>query len=142
MGNGRKVTNHLSSVPVFSGYSLDRRQLLGGLSFGLGALTLTSLPVSPALAASGELTVAVPNNPTTMDPTTQANHDAMVITQSIFEILFKSTLTATYNRSSRQLCPIYRQMGWSMFLPCGRMSNFITARCFPRKTSNIHSTTC
>lgn len=92
MGKDRKLTKQPSNLVEFPGYLLDRRQVLGGLSAGLGALTLGSLPFSPALAAGGELTIAVPNNPTTLDPTTQANHDAMVITQSIFENLVQVDL--------------------------------------------------
>lgn len=64
--------------------SINRRHLLGG---GLGVLALGAFPMGVASAAGGDLTIAVPNNPSTLDPTTQANHDAMVITQSIFENL-------------------------------------------------------
>lgn len=67
--------------------STTRRQLLQTIPLGAGALALGLAPAVRTWAAGGELTVAIPNNPTTLDPTAQANHDAMVITQSIFENL-------------------------------------------------------
>jgi peptide/nickel transport system substrate-binding protein len=66
--------------------SVTRRAVVQGIAAG-GALVLgAGIPVK-GWAAGGDLAVAVPNNPTTLDPISQANHDAMVITQSIFENL-------------------------------------------------------
>src|SRR5262245_45998987 len=67
--------------------STTRRQLLHTIPLGAGALALGIAPAVRSWAGGGELTVAIPNNPTTLDPTAQANHDALVITQSIFENL-------------------------------------------------------
>lgn len=66
------------------GLSINRRLLLGS---SLATLAVSAFSMDVALAAGEDLTIALPNNPTTLDPTTQANHDAMVITQSIFENL-------------------------------------------------------
>lgn len=67
---------------------LTRRGLLKGATAGAGTLAFgSSFLFSEAHANGGTLTVALPNNPSTLDPFTQANHDALVITQSIFENL-------------------------------------------------------
>lgn len=65
--------------------SLSRRrvvQTLVTIGSGLGSF----LPHS-ASAAGAELVIAIPNNPSTFDPVNSANHDAMVVTQSVFENL-------------------------------------------------------
>ena len=63
-----------------------RRRLLKAMMATAGASSL-GLPVSSAFAAGGDLVIALPNNPSTFDPCAQANHDAMVVTQTIFENL-------------------------------------------------------
>ena len=63
-----------------------RRRLLKAMIATAGASSL-GLPVSSAFAAGGDLVIALPNNPSTFDPCAQANHDAMVVTQTIFENL-------------------------------------------------------
>lgn len=63
-----------------------RRRLLQAMIAGASTAALGSIPTQ-AFAAGGELVIALPNNPSTFDPTGQANHDAMVITQTIFENL-------------------------------------------------------
>src|SRR5271166_1547894 len=69
--------------------SPTRRQVVHGIPFGAGALALGLVRPVRAWAAGGDLTVAIPNNPTTIDPIAQANHDAMVVTQAIFENLLE-----------------------------------------------------
>ncbi|MCD6732441.1 MAG: ABC transporter substrate-binding protein [Burkholderiaceae bacterium] len=63
-----------------------RRKVLHSMVGAAGAASL-GLGATSASAAGGELVVAIPNNPSTFDPTSQANHDAMVVTQTIFENL-------------------------------------------------------
>ena len=63
-----------------------RRRLLQATIAGAGTAALGFVPAQ-AFAAGGELVVALPNNPSTFDPTGQANHDAMVVSQTIFENL-------------------------------------------------------
>jgi len=67
----------------------SRRRLLQTLVAGTGLATLGGLVPRGALAAGGDLVIALPNNPSTFDPTGQANHDAMVVTQTIFENLIQ-----------------------------------------------------
>lgn len=67
---------------------LNRRTLFqAGTAAGLGLL-------SPglALAADKTLTIALPNNPTTLDPIQTSNHDAMAISNAIFENLLEVNL--------------------------------------------------
>lgn len=61
----------------------------GGVSGLLGPLGIWS---RPANAADGTLTIALPNNPATFDPINSANHDAMVVSQTIFENLVEVDL--------------------------------------------------
>ena len=63
-----------------------RRRMLKAMIATAGATSLGA-QVSRAFAAGGELVIALPNNPSTFDPCSQANHDAMVVTQTIFENL-------------------------------------------------------
>ena len=63
-----------------------RRRLLQAMIAGASTAALGSIPTQ-AFAAGGELVIALPNTPSTFDPTGQANHDAMVVTQTIFENL-------------------------------------------------------
>ena len=67
-------------------YVPDRRQVLRGLA------TTALLPLlcpNSALAADGSLSVALPSNPDTFDPCNQRNHDAMAMSQVIFESLYE-----------------------------------------------------
>ena len=69
-----------------------RRRLLRatGLGAGLvatGGLTPAALLHAQPAAGSRTLTIALPNNPLTMDPINQLNHDAMVLGQTVFENL-------------------------------------------------------
>ncbi|TPG58193.1 ABC transporter substrate-binding protein [Roseomonas nepalensis] len=67
---------------------LNRRTLFRtGTAAGLGLL-------SPhlALGADKTLTIALPNNPTTLDPIQISNHDAMAITNAVFENLLEVNL--------------------------------------------------
>ena len=69
--------------------TIDRRTLLqiGAASAGLGLLR-----TSMAFAADGTLTIALPNNPSTLDPIMTSNHDAMAISNAIFENLLEVDL--------------------------------------------------
>lgn len=73
-----------------NGCGIGRRHVLLGLATGLTAPTiLTLLDRNVALAADGSLSVALPSNPATFDPCNQTNHDAMVLSQLIFENLYE-----------------------------------------------------
>lgn len=65
----------------------SRRELLRQAMAAAGIYTLSSLLPEEAFAKGGELVIALPNNPSTFDPCNTANHDAMVVTQLIFENL-------------------------------------------------------
>ncbi len=84
MDEMKTSASHVTITSLLRQPSISRRTLLGG---SLGVLAASAFPLGAAAAAGKTLTVALPNNPTTLDPTTQANHDAMVVTQSIFENL-------------------------------------------------------
>ncbi|MCQ4159186.1 ABC transporter substrate-binding protein [Roseomonas sp. GC11] len=68
--------------------SLNRRILFQAGAAGLGLIA------APRLAGAAErvLTVALPNNPTTLDPIQISNHDAMAITNTLFENLLETDL--------------------------------------------------
>ena len=65
---------------------LDRRSLLAA---GTASLAAQMLRPDLALAADRTLTIALPNNPSTMDPIQTSNHDAMAISNAIFENLLE-----------------------------------------------------
>jgi peptide/nickel transport system substrate-binding protein len=67
--------------------STTRREVMHGIPAGIAALALGLGVPTRLWAAGGDLTVAIPNNPSTLDPAMQANHDGMVVTQAIFENL-------------------------------------------------------
>ncbi|MEA2934176.1 MAG: peptide/nickel transport system substrate-binding protein [Variibacter sp.] len=69
----------------------SRRDIVKAIPASLAALTL-GLGTRSSSAAGGDLVVALPNNPSTLDPAMQANHDGMVVTQSIFENLVEVDL--------------------------------------------------
>ena len=58
----------------------------------LAAPALTLLDPRHAIAADGTLTIALPNNPSTMDPIQTSNHDGMAISNLIFENLLEVDL--------------------------------------------------
>ena len=68
--------------------AVSRRSALRTIAIGAGGLAAPAgLWSAPAWADTGTLTIALPNNPATLDPINSANWDAMVITQTIFENL-------------------------------------------------------
>lgn len=67
---------------------INRRIALRTLAAGVaGVAAPSALWSCRAAAADSTLTIALPNNPATLDPINSANWDAMVITQTIFENL-------------------------------------------------------
>ena len=88
MAHDKDMTEALAFSPQDLAHVADptRRRLLQAMIASAGTAALGSIPTQ-AFAAGGELVVALPNNPSTFDPTGQANHDAMVVTQTIFENL-------------------------------------------------------
>ncbi len=66
-----------------------RRALLAASGASLG---LHLLRPDLAVAADRTLTIALPNNPTTMDPLQNSNHDGMAISNAIFENLLEVDL--------------------------------------------------
>lgn len=79
-------SNHPKSQDRGNELHATRRGFVKSVSGGLAALTL-GLGTRASATPGGDLVVALPNNPSTLDPTMQANHDGMVVTQSIFENL-------------------------------------------------------
>jgi len=73
-----------------------RRGLLTGAAAAGGALvTLPWLGGQQAWAQGATLTIALPNNPVTIDPINQLNHDAMVLGQTVFENLVEFDIDGT-----------------------------------------------
>jgi len=69
--------------------SFTRRTLLGaGATVGLARL----LDPAIALGADKTLTIALPNNPQTLDPMQTSNHDGMAVTNAIWENLLEVDL--------------------------------------------------
>ncbi len=68
---------------------MRRRSLLAAAPAALG---LALMDPTLALAADGTLTVALPNNPSTMDPIQTSNHDGMAISNLVFENLLEVDL--------------------------------------------------
>lgn len=66
---------------------LTRRNFLAASAAGLAAAT--AFPIHVNAQGQKVLTVTIPSNPSTFDPINQANHDAMVISQLIFENLLE-----------------------------------------------------
>lgn len=67
---------------------VTRRALARGAAGAIGAIAAAPLLGGRgALAADQVLTIAIPNNPGTLDPMNQINHDAMAATHLIFENL-------------------------------------------------------
>ena len=66
------------------------RRLFVQSTAAFAGLDLLRLP--SALAADGTLTIALPNNPSTLDPIQTSNHDAMAISNAIFENLLEVDL--------------------------------------------------
>ena len=69
--------------------TMNRRTLLATAPATLG---LSMLQMRAALAAGGVLTIALPNNPATLDPIQTSNHDAMAISNLVFENLLEVDL--------------------------------------------------
>ena len=71
--------SNVAGVDSPLGLSINRRLLLGS---SLATLAVSAFSMDVALAAGGDLTIALPNNPTTLDPTTQANHGSCLQSQA------------------------------------------------------------
>lgn len=69
--------------------TLRRRTMLAAAPAGLAAAILDP---RVALGANGVLTIALPNNPSTMDPIQTSNHDGMAISNLVFENLLEVDL--------------------------------------------------
>jgi len=68
--------------------STSRRDFLRKVILGASsASAATMLGTSSVEAQEKVLTIAIPSNPVTFDPINAANHDAMVVSQTIFENL-------------------------------------------------------
>ena len=74
-------------VTDVDGFLSGRRDVLRGLA--ASALLMPLMSPDLALAADGSLSVALPTNPDTFDPCNQRNHDAMALSQVIFESLYE-----------------------------------------------------
>jgi peptide/nickel transport system substrate-binding protein len=75
-----------------SNIKVERRQLLRRAALSTAGLALAPMAGSLAHAegSGGTLTIALPNNPITIDPINQLNHDAMVLGQTVFENLIET----------------------------------------------------
>jgi peptide/nickel transport system substrate-binding protein len=69
---------------------LTRRSFLASGAFAAAGISLFDPDL--ALAADKTLTIALPNNPATLDPIQTSNHDAMAITNAVFENLLEVDL--------------------------------------------------
>jgi peptide/nickel transport system substrate-binding protein len=69
--------------------TLHRRALLQA---GAAISGLALLDPNIAMAADKTLTIALPNNPSTLDPIQNSNHDAMAVSNAIFENLLEVDL--------------------------------------------------
>jgi len=75
------------------GLSASRRDFLRAAILGPPAVSAFSLLTTwSAEGAEKVLTIAIPSNPVTFDPVNAANHDAMVVSQTIFENLVEVDL--------------------------------------------------
>src|SRR5712691_7255201 len=71
----------------------SRRDFLRAVILGTPAASAASLLGTwTAEGAEKILTVAIPSNPVTFDPVNAANHDAMVVSQTVFENLVEVDL--------------------------------------------------
>ncbi|MGJ5203398.1 ABC transporter substrate-binding protein [Bradyrhizobium sp. HKCCYLR20261] len=69
---------------------LTRRSFVAGGAAAIAGVSLFDPDL--ALAADRTLTIALPNNPSTLDPIQISNHDAMAITNAVFENLLEIDL--------------------------------------------------
>src|ERR1700710_254051 len=66
-----------------------RRSFLQSAAVGAVGVTLPGLSTTDAFAAGSILSIAIPNNATTLDPLNQTNHEAMARTHVVFENLIE-----------------------------------------------------
>ena len=82
------TTSQHDPCPYTALTGVDRRSFLRTALLGASAAAVAPLAgVWSVEGAEKVLTIAVPNNPSTFDPINAANHDAMVVSQTIFENL-------------------------------------------------------
>ncbi|MCX7324985.1 MAG: ABC transporter substrate-binding protein [Hyphomicrobiales bacterium] len=82
---------------------LNRRLLLKSAALAAG-LDLIRIP--GAFAQDGTLNIALPNNPSTLDPIQTSNHDAMAISNAIFENLLEVDLDGNVVPSLAHKLPV------------------------------------
>ena len=81
--------------------SLTRRTFLG--SSAVAGISLFDPNI--VLAADRTLTIALPNNPSTLDPMQNSNHDAMAVTNAVFENLLEVDLDGNVGPSLAHKMP-------------------------------------
>jgi peptide/nickel transport system substrate-binding protein len=81
--------------------SLTRRTFVG--SSAIAGLSLFDPNI--ALGQGKTLTIALPNNPTTLDPIQISNHDAMAVTNAVFENLLEVDLDGNVGPSLARAMP-------------------------------------
>jgi peptide/nickel transport system substrate-binding protein len=88
--------------PIGKMSATSRRNFLRNAILGVsGASAATMMGTWSVEAGEKVLTVAIPSNPVTFDPINAANHDAMVVSQTIFENLVQVDIEG--KRFSRSL---------------------------------------
>lgn len=86
--------------------SLTRRSFIGKSLLGSGAVAGISLfDPNIVLGADKTLTIALPNNPTTLDPIQISNHDAMAVSNAVFENLLEVDLDGNVGPSLARAMP-------------------------------------
>ena len=96
----------------------SRRDFLGTVILGAPAVSSFSLFATwSAEGAEKILTVAIPSNPVTFDPVNAANHDAMVVSQTVFENLVEvdlegKTVRPQLAQANRRRFREYRWSAW------------------------------
>ena len=81
--------------------SLTRRTFIG--SSAIAGISLFDPNI--ALGQGKTLTIALPNNPTTLDPIQISNHDAMAVTNAVFENLLEVDLDGNVGPSLARAMP-------------------------------------
>jgi peptide/nickel transport system substrate-binding protein len=102
--------------------SLTRRSLLG--TSAVAGISLFDPYI--VLGADKTLTIALPNNPTTLDPIQISNHDSMAVSNVVFENLLEVDLDGNVGPSLAHKMPEISTTRQSSSSICATTSCFMT----------------